>query len=155
MGAPCGMGFVFTVGRNEITVFALVFGSLGMMDSTSPLKVLAVGSLVNLVGDIFLCSFLGYGIAGAAWATIVSQVCHSSVSLQSSTILAFHFSSFILLLLDAKQHQTYTRSHWGQGLVRKYSGLFLIVHVGGYHCSHLKREWWAGFLSGSVELVFM
>ncbi|XP_059647624.1 protein DETOXIFICATION 46, chloroplastic isoform X2 [Cornus florida] len=48
--------------------------SLGMKDSWGPLKALAVASAVNGVGDVVLCSFLGYGIAGAAWATMVSQV---------------------------------------------------------------------------------
>ncbi|XP_062177879.1 protein DETOXIFICATION 46, chloroplastic-like [Alnus glutinosa] len=48
--------------------------SLGMKDSWGPLKALVVASVVNAIGDIVLCSFLGYGIAGAAWATMVSQV---------------------------------------------------------------------------------
>ncbi|KAF7127232.1 hypothetical protein RHSIM_Rhsim11G0182400 [Rhododendron simsii] len=48
--------------------------SLGMKDSWGPLKALAVASVVNGIGDIVLCTFLGYGIAGAAWATMVSQV---------------------------------------------------------------------------------
>uniref|UniRef100_A0A2N9FDA3 Protein DETOXIFICATION n=1 Tax=Fagus sylvatica TaxID=28930 RepID=A0A2N9FDA3_FAGSY len=48
--------------------------SLGMKDSWGPLKALAVASAVNGIGDIVLCSFLGYGIAGAAWATMASQV---------------------------------------------------------------------------------
>ncbi|PSS21694.1 Protein DETOXIFICATION 46 like [Actinidia chinensis var. chinensis] len=48
--------------------------SLGMKDSWGPLKALAVASAVNGIGDIVLCTFLGYGIAGAAWATMVSQV---------------------------------------------------------------------------------
>ncbi|KAG5526716.1 hypothetical protein RHGRI_032843 [Rhododendron griersonianum] len=48
--------------------------SLGMKDSWGPLKALAVASVVNGIGDIVLCTFLGYGIAGAAWATLVSQV---------------------------------------------------------------------------------
>nr|XP_004292424.2 PREDICTED: MATE efflux family protein 4, chloroplastic-like [Fragaria vesca subsp. vesca] len=48
--------------------------SLGMKDSWGPLKALAVASVINGVGDVFLCSYLGYGIAGAAWATMVSQV---------------------------------------------------------------------------------
>ncbi|CAI0437836.1 unnamed protein product [Linum tenue] len=48
--------------------------SLGMKDSWGPLKALAVSTLVNGVGDIVLCRYLGYGIAGAAWATMVSQV---------------------------------------------------------------------------------
>ncbi|GMJ12736.1 EDS5 HOMOLOGUE [Hibiscus trionum] len=48
--------------------------SLGMKDSWGPLKALAVSSVINGVGDVVLCMFLGYGIAGAAWATMVSQV---------------------------------------------------------------------------------
>ena len=45
-----------------------------MKDSWGPLKALAVASIVNGIGDIVLCMFLGYGIAGAAWATMASQV---------------------------------------------------------------------------------
>ncbi|KAK6240860.1 hypothetical protein SCA6_006249 [Theobroma cacao] len=48
--------------------------SLGMKDSWGPLKALAVASAINGIGDVVLCIFLGYGIAGAAWATMVSQV---------------------------------------------------------------------------------
>ncbi|KAK4491423.1 hypothetical protein RD792_002171 [Penstemon davidsonii] len=48
--------------------------SLGMKDSWGPLKALAVASAINGIGDIALCRFLGFGIAGAAWATMVSQV---------------------------------------------------------------------------------
>ncbi|XP_074275440.1 protein DETOXIFICATION 46, chloroplastic-like [Silene latifolia] len=48
--------------------------SLGMKDSLGPLKALLIASALNGIGDIVLCSFLGYGIAGAAWATAVSQI---------------------------------------------------------------------------------
>ncbi|WJX45286.1 Protein DETOXIFICATION 46, chloroplastic [Trifolium repens] len=48
--------------------------SLGMKDSWGPLKALAAASVINAVGDILLCTYLGYGIAGAAWATMASQV---------------------------------------------------------------------------------
>ncbi|CAH8372377.1 unnamed protein product [Eruca vesicaria subsp. sativa] len=48
--------------------------SLGMKDSWGPLKALAVSSAINGAGDLVLCTFLGYGITGAAWATMVSQV---------------------------------------------------------------------------------
>lgn len=48
--------------------------SLGMKDSWGPLKALAVASVINGIGDIVLCLYFGYGIAGAAWATMVSQV---------------------------------------------------------------------------------
>ncbi|OMO74385.1 Multi antimicrobial extrusion protein [Corchorus capsularis] len=48
--------------------------SLGMKDSWGPLKALAAATAINGIGDVVLCIFLGYGIAGAAWATMVSQV---------------------------------------------------------------------------------
>ncbi|KAK1422923.1 hypothetical protein QVD17_18212 [Tagetes erecta] len=48
--------------------------SLGMKDSWGPLKALAVASAINGIGDVVLCLVLDYGIAGAAWATMVSQV---------------------------------------------------------------------------------
>lgn len=48
--------------------------SLGMKDSWGPLKALSVATAINGIGDVVLCSFLGYGIAGAAWATMASQV---------------------------------------------------------------------------------
>lgn len=63
--------------------------SLGMKDSWGPLKALAVASVVNGIGDIVLCTFLGYGIAGAAWATLVSQVRKFSIHL--------HLTHFLVL----------------------------------------------------------
>ncbi|XP_057527640.1 protein DETOXIFICATION 46, chloroplastic-like [Amaranthus tricolor] len=48
--------------------------SLGMKDSLGPLKALLIASVLNGVGDVVLCTFLGYGIAGAAWATAASQI---------------------------------------------------------------------------------
>lgn len=57
--------------------------SLGMQDSWSPLKVLAVASFANLSGDIFFCSVLGYGIAGAAWTTMFSQYIGGYLMLRS------------------------------------------------------------------------
>ncbi|KAL5791018.1 hypothetical protein ACOSQ2_005906 [Xanthoceras sorbifolium] len=48
--------------------------SLGMKDSMGPLKALVVATTVNGIGHLILCRFLGYGIMGAAWATMTSQV---------------------------------------------------------------------------------
>jgi Na+-driven multidrug efflux pump len=67
--------------------------SLGMQDSMGPLKSLAIASAVNLAGDIFLCTVMGYGIAGAAWATMASQVCHSVVFSQYSICCTLKFQS--------------------------------------------------------------
>ncbi|XP_047166009.1 protein DETOXIFICATION 46, chloroplastic-like [Vigna umbellata] len=48
--------------------------SLGMKDSLGPLKSLAAATVLNVIGCIVLCNWLGYGIVGAAWATMISQV---------------------------------------------------------------------------------
>ncbi|KAK1437891.1 hypothetical protein QVD17_03691 [Tagetes erecta] len=57
--------------------------SLGMKDSWGPLKALAVASVINGIGDVVLCLFLDYGIAGAAWATMVSQVVAGFMMIES------------------------------------------------------------------------
>ena len=57
-----------------IQVFDAFF-SLGMKDSLGPLKALLVASAVNGIGHVVLCNVLHYGIVGAAWATMASQVC--------------------------------------------------------------------------------
>ncbi|KAJ1440948.1 Multi antimicrobial extrusion protein [Sesbania bispinosa] len=57
--------------------------SLGMKDSWGPLKALAAASVINGIGDILLCSCLGYGIAGAAWATLASQVVAAYMMIQT------------------------------------------------------------------------
>ncbi|XP_071692394.1 protein DETOXIFICATION 46, chloroplastic [Rutidosis leptorrhynchoides] len=57
--------------------------SLGMKDSWGPMKALAVASVINGIGDVVLCLFLGYGIAGAAWATMVSQVVAGFMMIES------------------------------------------------------------------------
>jgi Na+-driven multidrug efflux pump len=60
-----------------------------MKDSWGPLKALAAASVINGIGDIILCSFLGYGIAGAAWATMASQVsCANTIQI---IILSLHY----------------------------------------------------------------
>ncbi|XP_031494150.1 protein DETOXIFICATION 46, chloroplastic-like [Nymphaea colorata] len=69
--------------------------SLAMKDSFGPLKVLIIASLVNGFGDIILCSFWHYGIAGAAWATMVSQFIGAVLmidSLNKSGFSAFRLS---------------------------------------------------------------
>ena len=45
-----------------------------MKDSWGPVKALAAAALINVIGCIVLCRLLGYGIAGAAWAAMASQV---------------------------------------------------------------------------------
>ncbi|KAL5055555.1 hypothetical protein RYX36_036237 [Vicia faba] len=64
--------------------------SLGMKDSWGPLKALAAASVINGIGDIVLCTYLGYGIAGAAWATMASQVVAAYMMMQALNMKGYN-----------------------------------------------------------------
>ena len=48
---------------------------LAAQDPVTPLLATAAAGLINFGGDYIACTMLGMGIAGAALATAVSQVC--------------------------------------------------------------------------------
>lgn len=64
----CGGGMLFTVGFNAVSAILR-----GMGDSRHPFIFLALSSVLNLVLDYLLTGVMGYGVAGAAFATIFSQ----------------------------------------------------------------------------------
>lgn len=64
----CGAGLVFTAGYNMVSAVLR-----GMGDSKRPLLFVGIASVVNLVLDILFTGILGWGVAGAAWATIIGQ----------------------------------------------------------------------------------
>ena len=64
----CGMGLVFTAGYNMVAAVLR-----GMGDSKSPLLFIVIASVINLVLDFLFTGLLGWGVAGAAWATIIGQ----------------------------------------------------------------------------------
>ena len=64
----CGMGMMFTAGYNMVSAILR-----GMGDSKRPLLFIAIASVVNLLLDILFTGILGWGVAGAAWATIIGQ----------------------------------------------------------------------------------
>ncbi len=64
----CGGGLVFTAGYNMVAAVLR-----GMGDSRRPFLFIGIASLVNLVLDILFTGILGWGVAGAAWATIIGQ----------------------------------------------------------------------------------
>lgn len=81
---------------------AILFGlvaqsaSLGMKDSLGPLKALVVASVVNGIGHVVLCNLLHYGITGAAWATMASQIvaaCMMIEALNKKGFTAFSISA--------------------------------------------------------------
>ncbi len=64
----CGAGLVFTAGYNMVAAVLR-----GMGDSKRPFLFIGLASLINLVLDILFTGFMGMGVAGAAWATIIGQ----------------------------------------------------------------------------------
>jgi len=64
----CMCGLVFTTGYNMVSAILR-----GMGDSKRPLLFIFIASVVNLVLDLLFTGFLGFGVAGAAYATIIGQ----------------------------------------------------------------------------------
>lgn len=64
----CAAGLVFTAGYNMVSAVLR-----GMGDAKRPFLFIAIASVINLVLDIVFTGFLGWGVAGAAWATIIGQ----------------------------------------------------------------------------------
>ena len=64
----CSFGLVFTAGYNMISAVLR-----GMGDSKRPMLFILIATVINLVLDIVFTGFWGWGVAGAAWATIIGQ----------------------------------------------------------------------------------
>ena len=77
----CGGGIVFSYGYNMVSAVLR-----GMGESKMPLLFIAIASIVNIILDVLFVKFLGWNVAGAAWATIIGQ----AVSFIVSVIYLFH-----------------------------------------------------------------
>jgi len=64
----CSCGLFFTAGYNMISAVLR-----GMGDSKRPFLFILIATIVNLVLDIVFTGFLGFGVAGAAYATVIGQ----------------------------------------------------------------------------------
>ena len=64
----CAAGLVFTAGYNMVSAVLR-----GMGDSKRPFLFIAIASVTNLVLDLLFTGYLGWGVAGAAYATIIGQ----------------------------------------------------------------------------------
>ena len=64
----CGAGLVFTAGYNMVSAVLR-----GMGDAKSPLLFIAIASVINLLLDFIFTGLFGWGVAGAAYATIIGQ----------------------------------------------------------------------------------
>ena len=64
----CSGGLIFTAGYNMVSAVLR-----GMGDAKRPFLFIGIASAVNLALDILFTGIWGWGVAGAAWATIIGQ----------------------------------------------------------------------------------
>ena len=64
----CAFGLIFTAGYNMVSAVLR-----GMGDAKRPFLFIGIASGVNLVLDLVFTGWWGWGVAGAAWATIIGQ----------------------------------------------------------------------------------
>jgi putative MATE family efflux protein len=66
--------FIIFLGIPATYLYNLLSGIIRSMgDSTTPLIFLLISSVLNIVLDLFTIVVLNMGVAGAAWATVISQ----------------------------------------------------------------------------------
>ena len=76
------------VGIRALALPAVVVASvaqailIGMKDTRTPMLAVAVAACLNFGGDLLLVSGMKLGIAGAAWATVASQLCAAALLLR-------------------------------------------------------------------------
>ena len=90
-----GLPFLFMY-----NILSSVFNSLGK--SRIPLSLLIFSSLLNIVLDIVAVTALGMGIAGAAWATLISQAL--------SAVLSFIILLKTLKVMDGRRKRLFSSS---------------------------------------------
>lgn len=64
----CASGLIFTAGYNMVSAVLR-----GMGDSKRPFMFIAIASVTNLILDLLFTGLFGWGVAGAAYATIIGQ----------------------------------------------------------------------------------
>lgn len=93
LSAPRVVSFVIGRAAQETVPFALQYvyirtigvtfammlqiaqaAAIGAKESFAPLVAVIIQSLLNVALDWWMCGPLQFGVAGAAWATIISQV---------------------------------------------------------------------------------
>ena len=93
----CAVGLIFTAGYNLVSAVLR-----GMGDAKRPFLFIGIASAINLVLDILFTGILGWGVAGAAWATIIGQAASFIFSLyylyRHKAAFGFEFTkrSFVL-----------------------------------------------------------
>ncbi|MDR1801449.1 MAG: MATE family efflux transporter [Lachnospiraceae bacterium] len=106
----CGACLLFTFGYNMVSAVLR-----GMGDSKHPFWFITIASVINLILDLLFIGGFGWGVAGAAWATILGQAFSFFYSLyfMYKRKEQFHFDFKLKSLRPVKKHMS---TMVGQGL---------------------------------------
>lgn len=101
--------FVVLLGTGATVFYNMVSNILRALgDSKTPLYFLVFSSLLNVVLDVVFIVPFSMGIAGAAWATVLSQlisgICCLVAGLRKFEIMHLHKADFRHLAPDAAEH---------------------------------------------------
>ena len=105
-------------------------------NSKSPLYYLAISSVINIVLDIVFIAYLGMGVEGAGWATVISQLISAILSMRemifTDAIYKVHFKKI-------KLHMNYAREilHYGlptgvQNSIISVSNVIIQSHINSF-----------------------
>lgn len=105
--------FVILLGTGATVFYNLVSNLLRALgDSRTPLSCLIFSSLLNIVLDVVFIVPLGMGVAGAAWATVLSQLL---AALLSALVGIKKFAALRLRRTDFRVSRTDLAVHLGTG----------------------------------------
>ncbi|HHY12077.1 MAG TPA: MATE family efflux transporter [Firmicutes bacterium] len=88
------LGSIVSFGYNTISAILR-----GLGDSRTPLYFLILATIVNIALDLLFIIYFNWGVAGAAWATVVAQ------SVSFVTALAYLKSKFDIFRIDIRSMQ--------------------------------------------------
>lgn len=89
----CFMGIFFICGYNAISAVLRGYG-----DSRRPMYFVGLSCVLNIIGDVVFVKYMGMGVAGTAFATVLSQgvsmVCSIIYLNYKKFIFTFHLKNF-------------------------------------------------------------
>ncbi|MEI7885305.1 MAG: MATE family efflux transporter [Clostridia bacterium] len=113
----CGLGatFLFNLLANLI---------LALGDSKTPLFFLAFASILNILLDLLFIRVFSFGVAGAAWATVIAQLVNGLLCLNH---LRKRMASFNLSWTDWKFELALVRRHLQIGLPMGFQAAIIAI----------------------------
>ncbi len=131
-------------GGTAVTVFFNLFSGIlrALGDSVTPLIFLVIACVVNIILDYVFIATVGMGVAGAGWATVISQglavVLCFAYSLKRFPILRLRRSDWTFSWPFAKKHLAIGLSMAAQMAILAISVMFLQVAVNSLGTDSIK-----------------